>query len=281
MGGSVRYGLFGILLWAGTVAAAGGPGKAPHQNGAKPPSRQSPPAPHIQPPRPATPRAVPQTHTQTNTQPGRREKSAQNGTTPRNATSGGSAAGLQSGAAAGAMPGPAVVAPRSVGPRVGVYRRGYGSRGYYRRYRTYRNAPNRLLAQEQAQLRRIRKLATDLDALAPGAAVAATARDTLTTDMVILGQAGVHPVRPLVQTLAGRLVDSLPHRKSRPLDTLRLAYGLEAVVNGPRLGPDALAAAIDDAREVLKEGGVGKLEADNLAVAMKDVGTPGAGVAKK
>jgi hypothetical protein len=162
--------------------------------------------------------------------------------------------------------GPAVV-PFHVSHR-GFYNHYHNS--YRRRLYPTHSRNNNLLS---AQMKHLINLKADLDTLAQAqTAPTQKQKDLLRNDLmaVVEPQAGRPETEPVAQ-LSSSLAEMVSRKRKLPLDTERLVYDLDVVMNSPLATPSEVSFAINHGQSLFHVPGAARSDLENIASRLKAV----------
>jgi len=140
------------------------------------------------------------------------------------------------------------------------------------RYRVYPHQRNNN-SQLQAQLQHLINLKADLDALAQGGQQPTQKqKDLLHRDLLAIREKNTSPPpTDPAMALSSNLAEVVAQKKKHPLDTERLVYDLDVVMNSPLATPSEVSYAISNGQSVLRSAGIGRTDLETLAGHMKTV----------
>jgi hypothetical protein len=144
---------------------------------------------------------------------------------------------------------------------------------YHNSYRSRLYPHQRTGAQLQGQLKNLINLKADLDALAQTAqAPTQKQKDLLHHDLMAVVERGVTAPEPEpARSLSGSLADLVAQKKRFPVDTERLVYDLDVVMNSPLATASEVGFAISNSQSLLRSAGLGRGDVEALAGHMKTV----------
>jgi hypothetical protein len=140
------------------------------------------------------------------------------------------------------------------------------------RYRVYPRQRNNT-SQLQAQLQHLITLKADLDTLAQaGQQPTQKQKDLLHRDLLAVVEKGASkPPTDPAKSLSNSLADLVAQKKKHPLDTERLVYSLDVVMNSPLATPSEVGFAISSGQSVLSAAGLNRADVAALAGHLKAV----------
>jgi hypothetical protein len=151
-------------------------------------------------------------------------------------------------------------------------------RGFYNHYHnSYRrrlypthNRNNNLLS---AQMKHLINLKADLDALAQGQTTPTQSqKDLLQRDMMaIVEPSASKPETEPVTQLSSTLADMVSHKRKLPLDTERLVYDLDVVMNSPLATPSEVSFAIQHGQSLFRMPGAARSDLETITSRLKAV----------
>jgi hypothetical protein len=127
-------------------------------------------------------------------------------------------------------------------------------------------------AQLQEQLKHLISLKADLDTLAKEGQATQKQKDILQQDLMAVVERGASKPEPdPVKQLSSSLADALTRKTRFPLDTERLVYDLDVVMNGPLATPSEVSFAIGNGHSLLRGVGIGRADLETISSRMKAV----------
>ncbi len=151
-------------------------------------------------------------------------------------------------------------------------------RGFYNHYNNsyrrrvypnqYRN--NNLLS---AQMKHLINLKADLDTLAHGgSSPTQKQKDLLHGDLMAVVESGAgKPDSEPVAQLSSTLADVVAQKRKKPLDTERLVYNLDVVMNSTLATPSEVSFAMHHSQTLLQGAGTSRTDMETLASRLKAV----------
>ena len=151
-------------------------------------------------------------------------------------------------------------------------------RGFYNHYNNsyrrrlypnhYRN--NTLLS---TQMQHLINLKADLDTLAKGGtSPTQKQKDLLHRDLLAVVEKGVSkPDTEPVAQLSSTLADMVSQKRKKPLDTERLVYDLDVVMNSPLATPSEVGFAMNHSQTLLHGSGTSRTDIETITGRLKAV----------
>ena len=151
-------------------------------------------------------------------------------------------------------------------------------RGFYNHYNNsyrrrvypnqYRN--NNLLS---AQMKHLINLKADLDTLAQGgSSPTQKQKDLLHRDLMAVVESGASkPASEPVAQLSSTLAEVVSQKRKKPLDTERLVYNLDVVMNSTLATPSEVSFALNHSQTLLQGAGTTRTDMETIAGRLKAV----------
>jgi len=145
------------------------------------------------------------------------------------------------------------------------YNNSYRRRVYPNQYRS-----NNLLS---AQMKHLINLKADLDTLAHGeSSPTQKQKDLLHRDLMAVVESGAStPASEPVTQLSSTLADVVSQKRKKPLDTERLVYNLDVVMNSTLATPSEVSFALNHSQTLLQGAGTTRTDMETLAGRLKAV----------